>query len=60
VLTDDPRFGLRPLDIHGPAGLLTAPLFASWDPGHYGYQSIERFVTDLASYCQAYWPMPTR
>lgn len=58
VLSDDPRFGLRPLDIHRPAGLLTVPLYASWDPRHYGSRTIERFVTDLASYCRANWPMP--
>lgn len=58
VLSDDPRFGLRPLDIHTPAGLLTVPLYASWDPGHYGWQTIEHLITDLTSYCQANWPMP--
>ena len=59
VLSDDPRFGLRPLDIHGPAGPLTVPLYASWDPGHYGRQTIERVITELATYCRTYWPMPS-
>ena len=35
ILSDDPCFGLRPLDIEGPEGALSVPLFAGWDATHY-------------------------
>ncbi|MGD1011097.1 MAG: LysR family transcriptional regulator [Acidimicrobiales bacterium] len=58
ILSDDPCFGLRPLDIEGPEGILSVPLFAGWDATHYARDTIEQFVDDLAGYCEANWPSP--
>jgi DNA-binding transcriptional LysR family regulator len=58
ILSDDPCFGLRPLDIEGPEGALSVPLFAGWDATHYARDTIERFVDNLARYCEANWVRP--
>jgi DNA-binding transcriptional LysR family regulator len=58
ILSDDPCFGLRPLDIEGPDGILSVPLFAIWDATHYARDTIARFVDDLAEYCAANWAKP--
>lgn len=50
VVSDDPRYGLRPLVIVGPVGPLRISLHAAWDPAHYAAASIDRWVAALAAY----------
>jgi DNA-binding transcriptional LysR family regulator len=56
ILSDDPRFGLHPLMISGPAGIVTVAMYASWDPSHYAATIIERCATMLQRYCVEQWP----
>ncbi len=51
VVSDDPRYGLRPLMIVGPAGPLQISLFAAWDATHYAADAISPWVDQLAQYC---------
>jgi len=51
VVSDDPRYGLRPLKIIGSAGPLRIPLLAAWDATHYAADSISPWVDQLARYC---------
>ena len=48
IVTDDRRYGLRPLFIETPAGRLTITMFGAWDAGHYAESMIEELVEDLA------------
>ncbi len=50
IVTDDRRYGLRPLYIQTPAGRLTITLFAAWNDDHYAGPVIEGLVEDLAGY----------
>lgn len=50
ILTDERRYGLRPLAIETPNGPLTITLFAAWDPSHYAATAINAFVDELATY----------
>ena len=50
ILTDDRRYGLRPLVIETPNGPLSISLFAAWDPTHYAAGAIETLVDELATY----------
>ena len=51
VVSDDPRYGLRPLMIVGPGGPLRISLVAAWDATHYAADTIEPWVDQLAEYC---------
>ncbi len=58
VLSDDPAFGLHALQITSTdGGPLTVPLFASWDPSHYGVPLMERLARDLSAFCAIHWPL---
>jgi DNA-binding transcriptional LysR family regulator len=50
VVSDDPRYGLRPLLVESRTGPLRISLHAAWDPEHYAAASIERWVAALAAY----------
>lgn len=50
LVTDDARFGLRELIVHGPEGPLTVPLFAGWDASHYARSAIRALVDGLTSH----------
>jgi DNA-binding transcriptional LysR family regulator len=51
VVSDDPRYGLRPLMIVGSGGPLRISLVAAWDATHYAAETIEPWVDQLAAYC---------
>ena len=40
VVSDDPRFGLQPLDIIGRRGALSIRLYAAWDREHHAAGAI--------------------
>jgi DNA-binding transcriptional LysR family regulator len=56
ILSDDPRFGLRPLTIEVLGELVTVPMYASWDASHYAAGAIEQCAKRLQNYCVAQWP----
>jgi len=51
IVSDDPRFGLRPLDITGPRGALHIRLYAGWDREHHAAAAIEALARRLSDYC---------
>ncbi|MEU8802686.1 LysR family transcriptional regulator [Spirillospora sp. NPDC048819] len=51
VVSDDPRFGLKPLIINGTAGPLQIHLHAAWDRTHYAAPAIEWLVRGLTAFC---------
>jgi DNA-binding transcriptional LysR family regulator len=51
VVSDDPRYGLRPMMIVGPGGPLRISVVAAWDATHYAADAIEPWVDLLAEYC---------
>jgi DNA-binding transcriptional LysR family regulator len=53
VVSDDPRFGLQPLDIIGPRGALHIRLYAAWDREHHAAAAIEALARRLGDYCVA-------
>ena len=55
VVSDDPRYGLRPLMIIGTAGPLRISLLAAWDATHYAADAISPWVDQLAQYCVDYY-----
>ena len=52
VVTDDRRYGLRPVFIEAGGGRLMLPLFAAWSPTHYAVSAIEALVGELAAYAE--------
>ncbi len=56
VLSDDPRFDLHELPIHGPNGLLTVPMYASWEANHYAASHIDRCLRLLHQFCRLHLP----
>lgn len=66
VVSDDPRFGLRPLAIDGPSGPISIRLYAAWEPNHHGRATIEALARRLADFCVARYgeqvapPRPSR
>jgi DNA-binding transcriptional LysR family regulator len=57
VVSDDPRFGLQPLDIIDTRGALNIRLFAAWDREHHAASAIEALARRLGDYCvQRYGP----
>lgn len=50
VVTDDKRYGLRPVFIQTSAGRLMITLFAAWNAAHFAVGSLEQLVDDLAAY----------
>lgn len=53
VVSDDPRFGLVPLAIEDPEGLVHISLYAAWDRGHHGAATIAGLARRLRSFCIA-------
>ena len=51
VVSDDPRFGLQPLDIIGARGALKIRLYAAWDPDHHAAAAIAGLARRLRDYC---------
>lgn len=53
IVSDDPRFGLKPLDIIGTRGALHIRLYAAWDREHHAAAAIEGLAKRLSAYCVA-------
>ncbi|AXT86325.1 LysR family transcriptional regulator [Aeromicrobium sp. A1-2] len=51
VVSDDPRFGLHPLEIVAPGGPLRVELFAAWDRSHHAAATLEELSTRLGLFC---------
>jgi DNA-binding transcriptional LysR family regulator len=51
VVSDDERFGLRPIRIAGADGMVRIRLYAAWDPGHYAATAIRVIAERLATFC---------
>ena len=51
VVSDDARFGLRPLAIDGPEGTIRIHLYAAWEPDHHGASAIRDIAARLAQFC---------
>jgi DNA-binding transcriptional LysR family regulator len=51
IVSDDPRFGLHPLDIIGAAGALHIRLYAAWDREHHAATAIGAVARRLSDYC---------
>ncbi|MEP6797300.1 MAG: LysR family transcriptional regulator [Lapillicoccus sp.] len=51
VLSDDTRFGLRPLAIDGPGGPVHISLYAAWEPEHHGAAVIAGLASRLSAFC---------
>ena len=52
VVTDDRRYGLKPVFIEANGSRLMIPLFAAWNPTHYAVRAIETLVGELAAYAE--------
>lgn len=50
IVTDDPRYGLRPLRIRVRDADLRIPLVGAWSPDHFAAATIERWVRSLADF----------
>ncbi len=51
VVSDDPRFGLHPLRITGPAGPLRISLYAAWEGNHHAAGAIAGLAGRLGVFC---------
>jgi LysR family transcriptional regulator, benzoate and cis,cis-muconate-responsive activator of ben and cat genes len=51
ILSDDARFGLRPLPIRHASSVLHVTLFGAWDPTHYAADQIRERMGELANFC---------
>jgi DNA-binding transcriptional LysR family regulator len=51
VVSDDPRFGLHPLDVIGARGALHIRLYAAWDREHHAAAAIGAVARRLSDYC---------
>jgi len=51
IVSDDPRFGLHPLDVIGPRGALHIRLYAAWDREHHAAAAIGALAARLGQYC---------
>ncbi|MCY1137028.1 LysR family transcriptional regulator [Actinoplanes sp. Pm04-4] len=49
VVSDDPRFDLRPVGIHG----VRISLYAAWEPHHHGAETIAAIAARLRAFCAA-------
>ncbi|WP_020499836.1 LysR family transcriptional regulator [Sciscionella marina] len=58
VVSEDPRYGIEPLLIHGPDGKpLTMTLTAAWRASHYTADLLASFARGLAAYCAHAYPL---
>ena len=53
IVSDDPRFGLQPLDIIAKRGALNIRLYAAWDRDHHAAVAIAALARRLSDYCVA-------
>lgn len=53
IVTDDRRYGLKPVFIETASGRLMITLFAAWNGTHYAAQAIETLVDELARYAES-------
>ncbi|MHB1474026.1 MAG: LysR family transcriptional regulator [Dermatophilaceae bacterium] len=53
VVSDDPRFGLQPLDIIGRRGALSIRLYAAWGREHHAATALAALARRLSDYCVA-------
>lgn len=53
VVTDDPRFGLVPLEIEGAHGALRVHLWAAWEPDHHAAATLADLTARLRDFCVA-------
>jgi DNA-binding transcriptional LysR family regulator len=53
VVSDDARFGLRPLAVAGPDGPVRISLYAAWDRTHFAAATIRAVAERLAAFCVA-------
>lgn len=64
IVSDDPRFGLIPLQIEGLGGPVQISLYAAWDPHHHAAATLAAIADRLADFCaERYGPQvgpPTR
>lgn len=51
VVSDDPRFDLRPAHIRTPTGRLTLTLHAAWDRQHHAAAELDRLAGRLSDFC---------
>ena len=51
VVSDDPRFGLHPLEIAGRDGPLRIELFAAWEPAHHAATTLDELASRLREFC---------
>jgi DNA-binding transcriptional LysR family regulator len=51
VVTDDPRFDLRGLEIEGRDGPLRIELFAAWEPAHHAAGTLAELAGRLQDFC---------
>jgi DNA-binding transcriptional LysR family regulator len=51
VVSDDARFGLRPLPITGPVGTVRISLYAAWERSHHAAATIHSIAERLAAFC---------
>lgn len=51
VVSDDTRFGLRPLRVTSPSGIVRISLYAAWERNHYAAAVIEDIARRLAVFC---------
>jgi DNA-binding transcriptional LysR family regulator len=51
IVSDDPRFGLHPLNIIGARGALHIRLYAAWDREHHAATAIGAVARRLSDYC---------
>ena len=51
VVSDDPRFGLVPLRIEGPDGVVRINLYAAWDARHHAAATLAELADRLAAFC---------
>jgi len=51
IVTDDPRFDLRGLEILGRDGPLRIELFAAWEPEHHAAATLAQLADRLRNFC---------
>ncbi len=51
LVTDGARFDLSAQPVRTSEALLTVPLYAGWDPGHYATSAIHDLVDGLRAFC---------
>ena len=52
VVSDDPRFDLRPIPIMTRRGALSIRLYAAWDPSHHAVATLEELSERLRGFCR--------